>query len=111
MDRGGTGRRYILAGNNMTYYDTWCLFADVSGGRRPLGRVGPVLAYLAGHAGDLMTKLTGREPDVNSAGVRMGSLHHYYSSARAEQELGYRTRSARESAECAWQWFTQHGYV
>jgi hypothetical protein len=41
----------------------------------------------------------------------MSNLFHYYSSARAEEELGYRSRDVQESAQDAWTWFVAHGYA
>jgi hypothetical protein len=38
-------------------------------------------------------------------------LPKYYSSRRAEEELGYRIRSVEEAAQAAWDWFQTHGYV
>ena len=111
IERGRCGRNYILAGTNMTYYDTWCLFAEVANRRKPLHHLGPLNTWLVGHGGDLIGKLTGREPDVNSAGMRMASLYHYYTSRRAEQELGYQTRPPRESVEASWQWLQENGYT
>ena len=48
---------------------------------------------------------------MNSAIVRMSHLSHFYSSARAEEELGYRIRPAEETVEDAWRWFTERGYA
>jgi len=62
MERAQTGRRYIMAGENITYLKAWRLFAEVSGAWRPWASVGPVLLWFAGMAGDLRTQLTGREP-------------------------------------------------
>lgn len=108
--QGKTGRQYILAGHNMPYRDAWNLFADISGGSKPVFPAGPLLRALGGGFGDLLTKVTGREPDVNSAAVRMSSQFHYYSSHRAMEELGYQMRPAQESVEAAWEWFQEHGY-
>jgi dihydroflavonol-4-reductase len=69
------------------------------------------MRVLGGRGGDLIAKITGREPDVNSAAVAMSSQYHYYRSDRAEKELGYRIRPARETVVDAWQWFREHGYV
>jgi len=110
-EKGTTGRNYILAGHNLTYFDAWNLFAKVAGGKGPAAKMGPLIRNLAGAAGDLWTKLTGREGDVNSAGIKMSSLVHYYSSARAEAELNYYCRPAEQSVEDAWKWFIEHGYV
>ena len=109
--KGSTGRNYILAGHNMTYFDAWRLFAKVAGGRGPVGKMGPLIRTVAGSTGDLWTKLTGREGDVNSAAIKMSSLFHCYSSARAEAELNYHCRPVEQSVEDAWKWFIDNGYV
>jgi dihydroflavonol-4-reductase len=110
IERAPKGSQFILGGHNMRYIEAWNLFAEVSGGSRPWCPAGPVLRVLGGGCGDLMTKITGREPDVNSAAVRMSSQYHYYRSERAIRELGYRIRPAREAVEAAWEWFKEHGY-
>lgn len=111
VEQGQSGRRYILGGHPMSYFDLWWLMADVSGGRAPFIKAGPLMRWIGGAAGDVQRCMTGREPDVNSAAVGMSSLFHYYSSARAEAELGYYRRPAREAVESAWDWFLRHGYV
>ena len=110
-EKAPTGRQYILAGENLTYQQIWNLFAEVSGGSKPWFRAGPLLRFLGGYGGDLWGRMTGREPDLNSAGVRVTCQFHYYSSARAAAELGYRPRPFRQSVADAWAWFVEHGYV
>jgi dihydroflavonol-4-reductase len=105
------GRTFILAGHNLSYLDLWRRIADIAGGSRPLCRSGPLLGLVAGHGGDLWGRITGREPDVNSAGVKLSDQYHYFSSARAERELGYQIRPLEESLRDAWHWFQEHGYV
>jgi dihydroflavonol-4-reductase len=107
---GKTGRRYILAGENMTYYDQWRLFARIAGSRPPMIRMGPLMRWVGGAFGDVKALVTGRETDINSAAIAMSSCYHFYSSARAEAELGYRHRSAEDAALAAWEWFQQMGY-
>jgi dihydroflavonol-4-reductase len=110
-ERGRTGANYILGGENLSYFEIWQLFARVGGSRPPVGRLGPVIKFLAGRAGDLWGRLAGSEPPVNSAALAMSSQTHYYSSERAKSELGYRRRPLEESVRDAWQWFREHGYV
>ncbi|MCR9119826.1 MAG: NAD-dependent epimerase/dehydratase family protein [bacterium] len=112
MQKGRAGRRYILAGENMYYFDLWKIFAEVSGTTPPRIRPrGPILAMIGGFFGDVTTRITGREPELNSAATAMSNQFHYYSSQRAIDELGYQTRPVRESAEAAWKWFVEHGYA
>jgi dihydroflavonol-4-reductase len=110
-ERGKPGRRYILGGDNLTYFEFWNLISRVTGARPPMIRAIGFGPYIAGRIGDVMTKVTGREGDVNSASVRMSEMFHYYSSARARQELGYENRPLEETVTDAWNWFKAHGYV
>jgi dihydroflavonol-4-reductase len=111
LDRGRTGRRYILGGETMSYLDAWRLFADVIGVRRPLCRIGPVVTRLAGWGGDLWGKLSGNEPDVNSAALALAKLPKHYTSDRARRELGYAPRPFSQAVQDAWAWFVANGYA
>ncbi|NIL95951.1 MAG: NAD-dependent epimerase/dehydratase family protein [Planctomycetales bacterium] len=111
LEKGQRGRRYILAGRTMSYLDGWRLFAQVTGARRPLRRLGRVGARLVGWVGDLGTLITGNEPSFNSGAIAIANLPRNYSSARAEAELGYRNRPLVETVEDTWRWFQDHGFV
>ena len=111
IDRGQSGRRYILAGVTMSYLDAWRLFAEVSGAPRPWCRAGPLMLIVAGWGGDLWTRLTGNEPDVNSGAIALARLPKNYSSKRAKTELGYKNRPVKETVRDAWTWFQDHGFV
>jgi dihydroflavonol-4-reductase len=111
LDHGQAGRRYILAGDAWSYFRAWRLFAEVTGGTPPVLPAGKLMRIGAGCVGDLLTRLTGRERDVNSAATAMSGQWRSFSSARAEAELGYHPRPLRESAAAAWGWFRANGYV
>jgi len=106
--RGVTGRKYILAGENMNYRDLWSLMAKTTGARCPVVPLGPINRVLAGISIDLGYQLTGREPLVNSAALSISAMRLCFSSQRAIDELGYRYRPAAESVRDAWQWLQQY---
>ena len=103
--------RYVLAGHNLSYYDAWKKFAAVAGKKGPRFRAGPINRWIGALAGDFWGRVTGREPNLNSAGMRMSCQQHCFSSAKAEQELGYRIRPLEETIRDAWNWFMEKGYV
>lgn len=111
LDRGQRGRRYILSGEYLSFLDAWRMFARITGVKPPWFAARRPGLWVYGHAGDLWSKLTGREPALNSAAVELGKLEHHYSYARAAAELDYRPRPASEAAEAAWAWFREHGYA
>ncbi len=111
LERGEAGRNYILGGTTISYFDAWCLFAEVAGTRPPKRKMGPAIRAIAGFVGDIFGKISRREPDINSAAIKMGSLFHYYDSTRAIDELGYSITDSRKTIEDAWTWFQEHGYL
>jgi dihydroflavonol-4-reductase len=108
-DGGATGRRYLLAGKTMEWIEACRIFADICGVRRPLMRAGPLMQMIAGRVGNVVGRVTGHEPEVNSAAVDLGRLPKNYSSVRAQRELGYYQRPVKETARDAWQWFQEQG--
>jgi dihydroflavonol-4-reductase len=109
--KGKVGARYFLCGSAMSYMEAWRLFAKVTGGRPPCITAGPLMLIIGGSAGDLWTRLTGREPLVNSAAVSSSWRSKNFSSERAKEELGYKNRPAEETVRDAWEWFQENGYA
>ena len=56
-------------------------------------------------------RLTGSEPRVSVAGVRMSAKRMYFSSTKAVRELGYRSRPPEEAIAAAVGWFREHNYL
>lgn len=108
---GVSGRRYLLAGHNMSYLEAWRAFAQEAGARRPLGHLPRALAFVAGRSGDLWGHIRRREPNVNSGALKVALLPKRYSVARAKQELGYRVRPLRDTVTDALAWFREHRYL
>lgn len=111
VERGRAGERYILGGHNTSYLDLWRIMADVTRTSRPWFRMNGLMGLIGCTWGDLKTKITGHEGNVNSAIIRMSSQLHYYSSAKAETELGFCSRGVEECVRDAWEWFKEYGYV
>ena len=101
------GRQYILAGQNLSYVELWTEMARRMGTRPPVMAAGPAQEWFAGVAGDLWSAMAG-ERDLNSAGVRMSGMYHYYDSSRARTELGYENRPIAESLDASADWIKQY---
>ncbi|MEK6250259.1 MAG: NAD-dependent epimerase/dehydratase family protein [Planctomycetales bacterium] len=111
VEKGHTGKNYLLTGHNMPYIELWNLIAETTETRKPNWRLTRPGMYCVGMATDLISKLRGRELSINSVALRVTSQYHYYSCERARSELGYQVRPASHSVCDAWQWFGEHGYV
>lgn len=107
---GKTGERYILGGDNMTLLQILQTIDGITGTQR--NRINlpiPVMLPLAW----LMEKtalITGTEPRATLDSIHMAKKLMYFSSAKAERELGYRHRPAIEALQDAIQWFRDNGY-
>jgi dihydroflavonol-4-reductase len=108
-ERGRSGERYILGGEDLSLRQILEQIAALVGRkpprvRLPYGLVLPI-AYLAeGYA-----KLSGRTGRITLEGVRMSRKRMFFSSAKAQRELGYRARPSVEAFKDAIQWFREHG--
>lgn len=111
MTHGRSGERYILAGENMTYLELWRMMANVMNKRPPVKGLSNWLASCVGSVGDLFAKISGRESELNSAALKLGQMFHWYSSQKAEQELGYRIGNVEDALQDAWEWFKKNDYV
>lgn len=111
FERGQSGRRYLLSGENISYFQAWKVFAEVTGARKPLTPIGPAISWVAGRSGDLIGRLRGKEPNVNSGAIAMAALPKVYSHARATEELDFQVRPLRETVADAWQWFQDYKRV
>ena len=65
------------------------------------------LAYVT----EAMARFTGKEPLLTRDGLKMSKNKMFFSSAKAERELGYRARPYREGIRDAIAWFRQAGYL
>ncbi|MBM3482702.1 MAG: NAD-dependent epimerase/dehydratase family protein [Alphaproteobacteria bacterium] len=111
FERGQVGQRYILGGDNLTLRGILELLSGLSGRPAPTLRLPHGLIMPVAHAAELWGRLSGAEPRVTADSVRMARRPMYFSSARAERELGYRSRPALEALADALAWFRAHGYV
>ncbi|MCA9184130.1 MAG: NAD-dependent epimerase/dehydratase family protein [Pirellulaceae bacterium] len=101
---GVAGERYILAGENITYLQLFRAIARETKSFSPMAPFGPLVRTIVGWSGDLVGRVSGKEPPVNSAALMMSSQFHYYSSDKAQRVLGYRVRSISQSIADSWQW-------
>jgi len=111
LERGVIGERYILGGENLSLQQ---MLADIAGlaGRKPptikLPR-GPLYPLAIG--AELFAKFSGKEPFVTVDGLRMSKNKMYFTSAKAERELGYKARPYGEGLSHALDWFRANGYL
>jgi len=111
LRHGRLGERYILGGENMTLAEMLARIARLVGRRPPRLRLPRQLIYPLAYAAEAAARITDREPFVTLDGLRMAKVRMFFSSGKAEQELGYKARPAEAAISDAVQWFRGAGYI
>jgi len=88
--RGRRGERYILGGHEMTYREVIVRIAELCGVRPPRLGMPRLLAAAVGRFGDLVERVSTREPLLNSTTVRYAYTDRFrFSHAKAARELDH----------------------
>jgi dihydroflavonol-4-reductase len=111
LQKGRIGERYILGGQDVTLREMLAEIARLTGRKAPTINLprGPLypLAWVA----EAIAQLTGEEPFLTADALKMSRYRMFFSSAKAERELGYRARPYVQALADALAWFRQEGYV
>ena len=110
FEHGRVGERYVLGGENMSLAQILAVIARLAGRRPPRIKLPHGLILTIAHVVEGFARLT-RADDLQLTvdGVRMARKRMFFSSAKAEAELGYRARPAEEALADAVAWFRQQG--
>ena len=111
FDKGRIGERYVLGGQDATLREMLAVIADLVGRKAPTVALplGPL--FPLAHVAEAVARLTGKEPFLTADALRMSRYRMFFSSAKAERELGYRARPYREALADALTWFKTAGHV
>ena len=112
LTKGKPGRRYILGGENLTLKQILDKMSAITGIPSPTARIPFAVAATYAFFEELITgRIRGKEPRATLEEVRMGRKKMYASSARAQQELGFRILPVNPAMRAAIEWFRAHGYA
>ena len=112
LEKGKSGERYILGGENLTLKQILDKLAVITGLPSPRIRVPYVLALATGVVDQVVTgHIRGREPRATIDAVRMGRKKMFVSSGKAERDLGWKTVPVDDALRRAAEWFETNGYA
>ncbi len=112
FEKGRSGERYILGGENLTLKQILDKLAAITGLPSPKVRVPYAVALAAGVVDEVVTgRMFGREPRATIDAVRMGKKKMFVSCAKAEHELGWKVVPVDDALKRAVNWFQLNGYV
>ncbi|HKI26498.1 MAG TPA: hopanoid-associated sugar epimerase [Candidatus Sulfotelmatobacter sp.] len=112
LERGKSGERYILGGENLTLKQLLDKLGRITGLPSPKVKLPYVFAFAAGVVDEAITgRLLKREPRATVDTVRMGRKKMFASSDKAERELGWKIVPVEDALRRAVDWFRANGYV
>lgn len=88
MQRGRTGERYILGGENVSYQELFDLFAEVTGKKLTLFKMPISVMMTFAQMQMLKTKLTGKPPLITPNFVKKYLYDWRVSTEKSQKELG-----------------------
>jgi dihydroflavonol-4-reductase len=112
LTQGKFGRRYILGGENLTLKQILDKMSAITGIPSPTTKIPFAVAATYAFFEELITgRIRGKEPRATLEEVRMGRKKMFASSARAQQELGFRIVPVYPAMRAAIEWFRANGYA
>ncbi len=111
LEKGAVGERYILGGQDASLRELLAAIAGLTGRRPPTLELPRAPLYPLAFAAEAAARITGKEPFVTRDALDMAAHHMFFTSAKAERELGYRARPYVEALRDALAWFKQAGYL
>jgi dihydroflavonol-4-reductase len=112
LEKGKTGERYILGGENLTLKQILDKLGAISGLPSPKVKLPYFFAYAAGWVDETVSgRWLGREPRATVEAARMGKKKMWASSEKATRELGWKIVPAQDALRRAVEWFWANGYA
>ncbi|MDB5715405.1 MAG: NAD-dependent epimerase/dehydratase family protein [Sphingomonadales bacterium] len=111
LQKGRIGEKYILGGQDVSLREMLGVIARLVGRRAPTVQIPRGPLFPLAWTNEKFARATGREPFLTLDGLRMAAHNMYFTSAKAEAELGYRARPYEEALVDAIAWFRQAGMI
>lgn len=110
IERGKIGDCYLLAGHNLSYCE---FFRLVNNAAKETKLMIPIPAFalkLAGMAGSLLERFTGKRGKLNYTAAYLLCLDNYYTGRKSERELRIAYTGMEDAISGALSWFRENEY-
>lgn len=111
MERGRIGERYILGGQDAPLGVMLGEIAQLVGRQPPRLKIPRAPLFPFAYAAEALAQFTKKEPFATVDALRMAKYRMYFSSQKAERELGFTARPYREALADAVEWFRSRSMV
>ena len=106
--RGRIGERYILCGENLQVREVFRTTASVVGGIIPRIKLSKTVVHTAAAVVEAIGNLAHRKPWLTRELVARAGISYYFSSTKAQRELGYTITPFRTAVETTFAWYMKN---
>ncbi len=106
-EKGRSGERYILSGENLTHKEIFRRTAKLVGGLSPIAKLPLPFLRAGAKVIEQTSKLLGIEPIVTSALVAGAGKLNWFSCEKAKRELAYIITPFDETVQRAYAWYRE----
>ncbi|SFM13094.1 dihydroflavonol-4-reductase [Nitrosomonas nitrosa] len=107
---GKPGERYILGGDNMTLLQILQTIDELTCKPTKRRSIPVKLMLPIAHTMEVIARITKTEPRATVDSIHMAKKKMFFTSAKAERELGYQSRPAVHAIQDAIDWFKSANY-
>ncbi|MBN1178036.1 MAG: NAD-dependent epimerase/dehydratase family protein [Anaerolineae bacterium] len=110
-ERGRTGERYILGGDNLTHRRAFEIVVQIVGGRAPRVVLPGFLTSLVETGLRGLQRIPGLALPFSGEQVWLGAREIYCDSTKAVRDVGYELVSFEDAVEEAYRWYRERGWM
>lgn len=109
--KGRKGEKYLLIGENLSFYDIRKTIAEELGKRPPFIRIPNWGFTLLAYIFLWISRITNKRPKLTPEMARFNKIKFYFSNKKAKRELGLTFRPFKESIKKAIRWYKDNKYL
>lgn len=111
LTKGRVGECYILGNQNLSYKEAFGKIAVTIGAKTPSIPIPSIFAKLYGAVGSIFGKISGNTPAISYPLSRIACDEHYFSPAKAVQELELPQTPIETGIKECFEWLKENGYL
>ncbi len=110
-EHGCVGERYIVAGENLLLKNVFQMIAEVAGVSAPRLALPKWALHALGAFGDTVLTPCGIKGPLSRETAWTSTLYHWFSSQKAQKELGLKVTPAKIAIQESVEWMMSHGFL
>ncbi len=110
-EKGEVGERYILAGHNLTFKDSWTIVNDVVGRPPPRVPLPAKLIPIMAAGADALNQVTRKRLPFDGNQVRISAVKLFVDGSKAEKTFQINPRPFRDTLQDTYDWYLANGFL